>query len=157
MDEAELFADAERAWQAHDPATAQARLMALLRENPRHAAAWLLLARALEDPAKVADCLIRALALNPENDEAREWLDRVQADLAGAARPVPRLGQFLLDFKFITAAQLLAALDAQRQAAEAGQARPLGDILLEQGVLSPERLQFAVREQERGYDSLAGE
>jgi hypothetical protein len=154
MNEAELLADAKRAWQTHDRTTAQARLMALLRQNPRNTAAWLMLASTLNEPAKVADCLTRALALNPHNAEAREWLDRVQADRAGPATPVPRLGQFLLDYKFITAEQLLAALDAQRRTAGAGQARQLGDLLLEHGALSAERLQFAVREQKRVQDSL---
>jgi hypothetical protein len=154
MDDNELFAEAKRAWQVHDRATTQARLMALLRANPRHVDGWLMLAGTLEEPAKVADCLTRALALSPDNAEAREWLERVQADLSGPATPVPRLGQFLLDYKFITAEQLLAALHAQRQAVAAGQARQLGDILLEHGALSPERLQFAVREQKRVQDSL---
>ncbi len=69
-------------------------------------------------------------------------------------RPVPRLGKYLLDYKFITPDQLKAALLAQRKAQEAGESKRLGDILLEQGAITEERLNFAVREQHRGFYSL---
>ena len=69
-------------------------------------------------------------------------------------RPVPRLGKYLLDYKFITEEQLKAALMAQRDAAKLGAPKRLGDILLEQGALTEERLTFAVREQHRSFYSL---
>jgi hypothetical protein len=64
------------------------------------------------------------------------------------------LGKYLLDYKFITAEQLRTALLAQRQAAENGQSKRLGDILLEQGAITEERLNFAIREQHRSFYSL---
>jgi hypothetical protein len=68
-----------------------------------------------------------------------------------ADQPVPRIGRYLLDYKFISAEQLAAALAAQQ--AEAGQPRLLGDILIAQGALTAERLAFAVREQHRLRES----
>jgi hypothetical protein len=68
-------------------------------------------------------------------------------------RAVPRLGQYLLDFKFITVEQLKAALVAQRRARDTGQLRRLGDILMEQGAITADRLNFAVREQNRNFYS----
>ncbi len=70
---------------------------------------------------------------------------------------MPRLGQFLLNNRFVTAAQLTAALLAQRAALQAGQTRLLGDILLEQGAITQERLDFTLRQQQRQFYSLFDE
>jgi hypothetical protein len=69
-------------------------------------------------------------------------------------RPVPRLGQYLLDYKFVTPEQLTRALRDQRLARQAGQPRRLGDILIEQEAITEERLAFALREQHRSFYSL---
>lgn len=63
--------------------------------------------------------------------------------------PVPRLGRYLLDFGFVSREQLEAALDRQRAASQTGSARPLGGILVDEGALAPDRLDFALREQQR--------
>ena len=178
MDVNTVFSHAVAAIQAQRRDQARKLLFEVVRANPRHEQAWLALASVMEDKDKAVDCLNRVLALNPNNLTAKEWLAAARQDQArpGAAagmpseaagldeiliqepgdetRPVPRLGQYLLDFKFITAEQLKAALLAQRQAAAAGQARHLGEILLEQGALTEERLNFAVREQQRSFYSL---
>lgn len=151
-------------------------LMEVVRLNPRHEPAWLALASVLSDMDQVIDCIKRALALNPNNSTAKEWLafaEQERARQVGVvepktasasevplddpeddSRPVPRLGKYLLDYKFITAEQLRTALLAQRQAAENGQSKRLGDILLEQGAITEERLNFAIREQHRSFYSL---
>lgn len=177
MDDAALFQEAQQAVQHKDHAQARRVLMDLLSRQPRHEQAWLLLASVVDHPSKAIDCLQRVLSLNPDNAQAREWLvlaqrerDRLSTLSALKAEPemgdvaliepgdeeraVPRLGQYLLDFKFITAEQLKAALLAQRRAREAGQMRRLGDILLEHGAINEERLNFAVREQNRNFYSL---
>jgi hypothetical protein len=123
------------------------------------------------------DCLKRVLTLNPNNTTAKDWLAFAEqekarqeavaemhaplpsADIAldepgDEERPVPRLGKYLLDYKFITPEQLRAALLAQRKAMDSGQSKRLGDILLEQGAITEERLSFAIREQHRGFYSL---
>jgi hypothetical protein len=153
----------------------------LVRANGRHEQGWLRLATVVDDRRQIADCLQRVLILNPSNVTAREWLDQVRrplnqtselrlaiansffgdgvqlAEPGDEERPVPRLGQYLLDYQFVNAEQLKSALLAQRASISAGQPRRLGDILLEQGALSPDRLDFAVREQHRSFYSLFDE
>jgi tetratricopeptide (TPR) repeat protein len=176
-DAEELFQAAVQAAQAREPDTARRLLAQLVAAHPNHEQGWLMLATLLSDVARAVECLERVLLLNPDNARAREWLARAQGEkLRQAAvaevaaepaqpdiplkepgdddRPVPRVGQYLLEFKFITADQLRAALLAQRQARASGQTRRLGDILLEQGAITAERLNFALREQHRGFYSL---
>lgn len=145
--------------------------------NPRHEKAWLALASVLTDMNQAIDCLKRVLALNPENQTAKDWLklalqERARQEAVAELhadpdledvlieppgdedRPVPRLGKYLLEYKFITTAQLKSALAAQHREAQTGKLRRLGDILVEQGALSRERLDFALREQNRNFFSL---
>lgn len=155
-------------------------LFEAVRLDPLHERAWLALASVLTDMEQAIDCLKRVLAINPENRTAREWLAlalqerarqeavaehtsdpelaQVPIDEPGDEdRPVPRLGKYLLDYKFITAEQLKSALLAQKREAQAGRVRRLGDLLLEQQALSRERLDFALREQNRNFYSLIDE
>jgi tetratricopeptide (TPR) repeat protein len=155
-------------------------LFEAVRLDPRHEKAWLTLASVLTDMEQAIECLRRVLAINPDNRTAREWLalalqERARqeavaehnADPALAEvpidepgdedRPVPRLGKYLLDYKFISSEQLRSALLSQKREAEAGHVRRLGDILLEQGALTRERLDFALREQNRNFYSLIDE
>ena len=176
MDESDLFNQALAAAQAGQRAQARRVLAELVNINPRHEQAWLRLAGVVDTSGQTVDCLKRVIAINPNNFTARDWLHKIQtgsttplnevvvggslddtvplAEPGDAERPVPRLGQYLLDYQFITAEQLRAALMAQRASIAAGQPRRLGDILLEQGALPPERLEFAVREQHRSFYSL---
>jgi tetratricopeptide (TPR) repeat protein len=179
MDPNALYNQATAAIKANQPEQARRLLVEVVRANPRHEQAWLALASVLTDMDQAIDCLKRVLALNPDNATAKEWLafaeqerarqeavaemqapppatpDDVPIDEPGdEERPVPRLGKYLLDYKFITPEQLKAALRAQRKAVEAGQNKRLGDILMEQGAITEERLSFAIREQHRGFYSL---
>lgn len=174
MDPNTLFAQAVEAIKAKKNNEARRLLIEVVRLNPRHEQGWLALASVLTDMTQAIDCLKRVLALNPNNATAKEWLEFAQQEKArqGAVeemnkapeivleeagdqqRPVPRLGKYLLDYKFITTDQLKVALLTQRTEAQNGTAKRLGDILLEQGAISEERLSFAVREQHRGFNSL---
>ena len=176
LNDSELFNQALAAAQAGERGQARRLLAELVANNPRHEQAWLRLAGVVENPAQTVDCLKRVIAINPNNFTAREWLHKIQsvsttplseipvsgplvddvplAEPGDSERPVPRLGQYLLDYQFITAEQLRAALKVQRASIAAGHPRRLGDILLEQGALPPERLEFAVREQHRSFYSL---
>ena len=182
MDSNALYNQAVAAIKANQNEQARKMLVEVVRANPRHEQAWLALASVLTDLAQAIDCLKRVLALNPDNAAAKEWLAfaeqekarqeavaemNAEAQPAPAApadisldepgdeeRPVPRLGKYLLDYKFITPEQLKAALLAQRKAMASGQSKRLGDILLEQGAITEERLSFAIREQHRGFYSL---
>jgi hypothetical protein len=181
LDDNTLYNQALAAIQAGDRGLARRLLAELVHANARHEQGWLRLASVVDDRRQIADCLQRVLTLNPQNVTAREWLEQVQRPAnqtselrAGLAdnpfddnvqlaepgddeRPVPRLGQYLLDYQFISVEQLKGALLVQRASSSAGQARRLGDILLEQGALSADRLDFAVREQHRSFYSLFDE
>jgi tetratricopeptide (TPR) repeat protein len=175
-----LFNHALAAIQAKRHEEARHMLIQVVRQAPRYEQAWLALASVMEDMAKAIDCLDRVLVINPNNTTAREWRefavqeqarqvapDNLQTSPPAAEvtifepgdeeRPVPRLGQYLLDYKFITEAQLRFALTTQRQATHAGLTKRLGDVLVEQGALTEERLNFAVREQQRSFYSLFNE
>lgn len=151
-------------------------LVDALKIDPNFEEAWLALASVTPDMNHAIECLNRVLTINPNNQKAHEWLtlakqeqarrkaltavlkdpemDTVVVDEPGDKdRAVPRLGRYLLDYKFITEDQLKAALLVQRRSAAENQTRRLGDILLEQGALSKERLEFALREQHRVFFS----
>lgn len=178
MDVNTLFAQAVEALNAKRNDEARTLLAEVLRLNPRHEQAWLALASVLPDMRQAMECLSRALAINPGNRMAREWLEVARHELArqeaiaglkaepalsesirnqpgdDEPRPVPRLGEYLLDYKFITPDQLSFALTMQQAAAGAGSPKRLGDILLEQGAINAERLNFALREQHRNFYSF---
>lgn len=170
MDTNKLFNLAQEALRAGRAPEARQLLIEVVRTHPNHEEAWLALASVVEDMDKAVDCLDRVLALNPNNTVAREWrefavkkgtnLEPLQVDdvvifqPGDDERPVPRLGQFLLEYKFVTEAQLKTALRLQQVAERTGSNRRLGELLLEQGAISEERLNFAVREQQRSFYSL---
>jgi tetratricopeptide (TPR) repeat protein len=177
MQAEQALARAQQLLAEDQPEAARGLLVELVSAHPAHEEGWLLLATVVQVDQAI-DCLQRVLALNPNHARARKWLplaQREQERLAALAalkaqppeaedevpltepgddeRPVPRLGQYLLDFKFIKTDQLKAALVAQRRAKEQGETRRVGDLLLEQGAITEDRLNFAVREQRRGFFS----
>jgi hypothetical protein len=165
-----VCAQAQALLQARQIEAARALLVDLVSTHPNHAEGWLLLATVV-DADRAVDCLERVLALEPGHARARKWLARAQGEQArlstrktqpyaaeaevplnepgDEARSVRRLGQYLLEFKFVSADQLRAALAEQRRAQPAGAARRVGELLLEQGALTEDRLNFALREQSR--------
>jgi hypothetical protein len=168
------YAEALAAISAKDRPKARQLLASLVAREPRRAEAWLLLSTLVDEVDQSIECLQHVVALDPGNARARHWLNlaararaRREAGLAPAEpeveedpdadfvelepedQPVPRLGRYLLDFGFIMVKDLYNGLDAQREAAQAGQARPLGGILVERAGLTQARLDFALREQQR--------
>src|SRR6185369_8988315 len=149
LDENSLYSQALAAIEAGDRDLARRLLAELVRLNNRHEQGWLRLATVVDDRRQIADCLQRVVTLNPSNVTAREWLDQVLrplnqtselrtalannlfadnvqlAEPGDEERPVPRLGQYLLDYQFITAEQLRAALIVQRASIASGQPRRL--------------------------------
>ncbi len=133
------YARAHTLLEAGQPEAARVVLAELVSAHPNHIEGWLLLATVVE-VAQAVDCLQRVLAIDPQQAQARKWLplaQREQQRLAALAeliaqppevedevpltepgddeRPVPRLGQYLLDFKFIKTDQLKAALVASAE------------------------------------------
>ncbi len=119
--------------------------------NPANATAkeWLNLARQEQQARKANSSTITDLL---DDDKADPALGEIKIDEPGDQdRPVPRLGKFLIDYKFISEEELRVALLAQRKAASTGQLRRLGDILVEKGILTRERLEFALKQQTRTF------
>lgn len=153
FDQAMIAINADRLYEAKEILTRE------INSNPHNDQAWMWLGAVLLDMDQTIRCLQKALALNPKNEKAREWLTFAQ-QLPGtgtdesskdpeADRPVARIGQYLLDYKFITAAQLETALQAQERAKKSGKNRLVGEVLVEQGAITQDRLNLVVREQQR--------
>jgi SOS response regulatory protein OraA/RecX len=106
--------------------------------------------------------LERALAIDPNYAPARGDLENLRLrELLATARSIvvaehtqePRkIGEYLVEQRVITAAQLKEALAEQNTARNGGQRIPLGDILLRRGWLSPPALANALVKQ--GQDNL---
>jgi len=175
-DPAVLYTQALAALEAKDRLAARQLLATVVVLDPRHEEAWLQLSTLMDDVAQSIECLQHVIALNPAHTKARHWLrlareaqsrvGQAETDAApapelpmddpaaftpldAADHPVPRLGRYLLDYRFVTPEQLAAGLAAQAVEAEAGRLRLLGDILLTQGALTADHLHFALREQAR--------
>jgi tetratricopeptide (TPR) repeat protein len=152
---------------------AQRRLAQVLQANPRHEQAWQALGLIVPEMDQAIECLSRVLELNPHNvqatnylglareikrrDEAPEAFDAPSFNAGSGGNDIdrlPRLGNFLLDAKFITSAQLDSALAAQLTAASAGKPQRLGEILVEQGAISAAQLGFVVRSQRQRFNNL---
>jgi tetratricopeptide (TPR) repeat protein len=172
MDTDALFEQAMAAIKADRHELARQLLMQVVRANPRHEQAWLWLAGVVEELDQAIDCLHNVLVLNPNNTQAKEWLDfalkekerEKQADRTSDAeihimepgdleRVVPRLGTYLLNHGLVTPEQLKRALLAQREAAKRGKTKRLGEILVEQKAITPERLDQVLREQNKDFFS----
>ena len=85
MDQDTLYAQAEAAIKEKRIDDARRLLMSLVRVNPRHEQAWLTLASVMDDMDRAIDCLKRVLALNPNNETAKEWLTFAEQEKARQA------------------------------------------------------------------------
>jgi tetratricopeptide (TPR) repeat protein len=173
MDIEAMYDQAMQDIEAGHNAAAQRRLAQVLQADPEHEEAWQALALIVPDMDQAIECLNRVLELNPHNTEALNYLTlareikrRGAADdpllttatsigpTAGEADGLPRLGRLLLEAKFITPAQLEAALAAQLAAASAGKPQRLGELLVEKGAISPAQLGFVVRDQRQRLSEI---
>jgi SOS response regulatory protein OraA/RecX len=160
--EPRTFQEALQAAQRGDRAGAFRLMRQALIENPGYAPAWFWLSRLVDDSARQRECLERALALDPNYAPARDDLESIRLrEVLATARSIvaaertqePRkIGEYLVEQKVITAAQLKEALAEQNAARNHGQRIPLGDILLRRGWLSPPALASALVKQ--GQDNL---
>ncbi len=152
-----LFRAAEAAAARADAVTAYALLRRILLEHPTFVPAWISMSKIVTDASQQRECLERALALEPENEVAREHLAQLHikellASVAhvdrAARRPIRRkLGDFLVAAGAITAGQLRAALGEQALRKRQGESIPLGDLLLQHGLVTPESLAQALVQQ----------
>lgn len=68
------LSDATSAIERGELTLGQELLLEIVSRDPGNSAAWLWLAQTYDDPAKRRECLEQVLALDPDNDEARELL-----------------------------------------------------------------------------------
>ncbi len=152
------------------------RLLAqVVQANPKDEDAWLALALVVPEMDQAIDCLTRVLALNPDNEEAQQYLERAQLEKArddaareggaqetpgaNAHRPkqtgeLPSLGRYLLEAGALTPVQLEAALAYQKKLAAAGKPVKLGEILVDRRIITQAELDSAVKNQFGRFHSL---
>ena len=117
------FRAAEQAAKRGQREVAYQLMCQALLENPRYLPAWLSMSRLVDDPARQRECLERALALDPANEAARDGLETLRLK------------------------EMLASVQAPALITRDPQPRQLGAYLLDQGMISHEQLQDALREQ----------
>ena len=168
MDIDAIYARALGALQAGQLTESQRLLVQVIQADPRYEQAWLSLASVLTDPDQKLDCLERVIAINPDNEQALTLLDEIRTEkvrlevlsmLAGPAPEVEKetvslLGKYLLNYQFITPGQLDTALAEQQKSAGAEKPKKLGEILVEQGVITSQQLDQAVRDQFQDFNNL---
>ena len=78
MTDEEMIRQAARAIQGGDKGTGKRLLLGIVRANPRSAQAWLLMSGVVDSEGEQRECLLRTLAIEPENNAAQvelAWLD----------------------------------------------------------------------------------
>jgi hypothetical protein len=145
---------AEQAYYRGDRDAAYQLVRTALLCDPSAVDAWLWLSKLVDDPARQHECLERALQLDPENSAARDGLEKlrvrqllstVQAPALREQAPGARqIGAYLVEHKYISAEQLHSALREQRGMKRRNQNVPLGDLLLQKGLISPGALARAL-------------
>lgn len=125
-------------------------LQAILCETPQCVEAWLWMSGVVQDPQRQRECLERALTIDPDCVAARRGLHMLlrprPAPRAVMAPPQPqRLGEYLVQYGFVTPIQRLDALSEQRRRKLVqNQWVPLGMLLLESGALTVHMLATAL-------------
>ncbi len=88
MTNTDLIQQAQQALQSGERERARRLLIDALHATPRNAAIWLLMSQAVEQPAHKLDCVMRALAIEPENAAALAELARLNPLAAPPTPPV---------------------------------------------------------------------
>ena len=86
-------ARAKQLYQAGNKAEARTILLAVIEQNERHEEAWLYLSAVTETLEEQQICLENVLAINPNNERAKQGLETVQRKLGGSAAPPAASGR----------------------------------------------------------------
>ena len=89
MTDEEAVRHAAQAIQAGDRQGGKELLRALVQANPRNAQAWLLLSSVVDSEQEQRECLLRTLAIEPENSVAQAELDWLNIQLEDGPSPPP--------------------------------------------------------------------
>lgn len=153
-----LFQKAIQSYKRRDYQTAQKYMRQVLLSDPTLVLAWLWMSTFVQDYAQKRECLERALSLDPACEAAQRGLQILQQKIAEAEkiadmdemtisrtparRPALKLGAYLLEQGLVTLKQLEEALEEQRLLKKKSQGIrvPLGNILVDNGVISPQVL-----------------
>ncbi len=92
MNKQELLKQADYNFQRGNRDLAKKYLSALLAEHPNEEAAWILLAKVVEEKERKVECYKRALKINPNNNEIRIALTRIES----ISPTLPRDGRYTL-------------------------------------------------------------
>lgn len=169
-----LFRQAVRAFKEGDRETARQLMSRSLREDPKHAPAWLWMSGLVDDPNRQRECLERALVLDPTCEPARRGLELLRLQEVALSMPQPEpfhavdsatdgghgaarmLGEYLIERGLISVPQLERALVEQKklQKSYQGARVPLGDVFIKLGMLTPEKLAMVLVEQQ--HDKTSG-
>jgi hypothetical protein len=166
-----LFHQAVQFYKKGDRETAHKYLRRVLLEDPTYVPAWLWMSAVVEDKTQQRECLERALTIDPHCEPAIRGLKMLR--LSETAENMPketssvtiddpgqrragRLGEYLVEQGLITHKQLEMALEEQRMFWKKTQGirAPLGNILINNGMLSPQTLATALVRQQQ--DKLHG-
>lgn len=79
MNKQELIKQADYVFQRGNRKLASAYLKDYLTQYPQDEAGWMLMARIAEESGKKLECYERVLSINPNNNEARLWISRIQS------------------------------------------------------------------------------
>lgn len=89
MNKQELFKQADYTFQRGNRELAKKYLSELLTAYPNDEAAWMLLAKVVEEKERKVECFERVLKINPKNEEAKLALVRVRASI-NPTLPLPK-------------------------------------------------------------------
>ena len=80
MTKQELFKQADYTFQRGNRELAKKYLQDYLIQYPQEEAAWMLMAKMVDEPQQKAECYRRALKINPNNNEAKIWIARLNSN-----------------------------------------------------------------------------
>ncbi len=92
MEPSPLVQQGIAAYKAGNKEEAVRLLSEALRENRQDENAWLYLGAAIDDPGRKRQAFEQVLAINPDNEKAKNALARLDAGVSGTARPAARSG-----------------------------------------------------------------
>lgn len=160
-----LFKQAVELYKKGDRQAAHKYMRQVLLEDPSYVPGWLWMSALVEDEDQQRQCLERALSIDPNCDPAIRGLEilRLRQSAARAEqqqqretpayesetttqRNAGKLGEYLVEQNLITRKQLEMALEEQRLFWKKSQGvrAPLGNILINNGILTPQMLATAL-------------
>jgi len=86
MTKQELLKQADYTFQRGNRELAKKYLQDFLVQYPQEEAAWMLMAKMVDEPGQKIECFQRVIKINPNNTEAKIWIARIESP----TKPLPR-------------------------------------------------------------------